>query len=521
MRRLHVTAPRAALALGCAALLAAPAWAAPSQEELLDMLNQLHHRLERLEQRNRELEQQLRTQPTQPTPAALPAQTGTNTPLEPRVRKLEEAQQKVEQGLASENISENEPELTSRLKAVEYQSLNTLKAARVIESLDGVTAGVSFTTVAQSPHGVAANAPAGTENAQLNYRADAFVTLPLPTVGDTESRIFAHFRMGQGSGLNALSSYSKPNASAFRVLSAQPDDAVAVLGQAWYQATIPLPFGGFKPHSREQLEVNFGKMDPFVFFDQNAAANDETRQFLNTAFVHNPLLDAGGDIGVDANGFSPGFRLSYLNHRTKSEPWRLSLGIFGAGRGANYEQFFTSPLILAQAETQWRWDGNPGNYRLYYWQNGQAPGYDGVVRTRSGWGLSADQRVGDATTLFGRWGQHIVGGGARFDRALTLGAEVAGFDWDRGGDAIGLALGWLASSDSFVRDSASVDANGDGIPDYGYTAGSGEQVLELYYRYRINKQFELTPNVQHIRQPGAAPDATPISIIGLRAQLTF
>lgn len=114
-----------------------------------------------------------------------------------------------------------------------------------------------------------------------------------------------------------------------------------------------------------------------------------------------------------------------------------------------------------------------------------------------------------------------MGGGARFDRALTLGAEVAGYDWDRGGDSIGLALGWLATSDNFVRDSATVDANGDGIPDYGYTATAGEQVAEVYYRYRINKQFELTPNLQHIVAPGAAPGATAITIVGLRAQLAF
>ena len=133
-----------------------------------------------------------------------------------------------------------------------------------------------------------------------------FVTLPLDNIGDVESRIFAQIRVGQGSGLNAMPSYSKPNASAFRVLGTDPDNSVAVLGQAWYQATIPLPFGGYKPRSREKLEVNFGKMDPFVFFDQNAAANDETKQFLNTVFVHNPLLDAGGEVGVDANGFQPG-----------------------------------------------------------------------------------------------------------------------------------------------------------------------------------------------------------------------
>jgi high affinity Mn2+ porin len=497
------------LALTCAALLCTPVWAESTQEELRQRLEQMNTRLDQLEKRNAELEKQIQTKPS-----ALP--------LDSRVRSLEEAQDRINKGLESENISQYEPELTSRLKAVEYQSLNTLKAARVIEALDGVTAGVSLTTVAQSPSGVPANAPAGTDISQLNYRADAFVTLPLPTVGDTESRIFAQFRMGQGAGLNGMASYSKPNATAFRVLSAQPDDSVAVLGQAWYQASIPLPFGGFKPHSREKLEVNFGKMDPFVFFDQNAAANDETRQFLNTVFVHNALLDAGGDIGVDANGFSPGFRVSYSNFRTKSEAWRLSIGLFGAGRGANYEQFFTSPLIIAQAETQLRvLDGSLGNYRAYYWNNGQAPAYDGVVRARSGWGLSVDQRLGDAYTAFGRYGQHIAGGGARFDRALTLGGEIAGYGWDRGGDGVGVALGWMSTSPDFARDSATVDADGDGVPDFGYAAEGAEQVAEIYYRYRINKQFELSPDFQFIRKPGAAPGASTISVLGLRAQLTF
>ncbi|MDE2584889.1 MAG: carbohydrate porin, partial [Betaproteobacteria bacterium] len=295
------------LALLTAALLtgSTPALAAPAtdsqQTELLKLLEKMNSRLEKLEKRNAELEKQLSATPaTQPPPA-----------LEERVKTLEEQNNRIAKGLDSDEVSQYEPELTARLKAVEYQSLDMLKAARTVESLEGITAGISLTTVAQKPVGIPSGATAS--GSQLNYRGDVFVSLPLANIGDTESRIFAQFRLGQGQGLNGISTYAKPNASAFRVLGTEPDNSVAVLGQAWYQATIPLPFGGYKPRSREKLEVNFGKMDPFVFFDQNAAANDETRQFLNTVFVHNPLLDAGGDIGVDANGFSPGFRVSYYN----------------------------------------------------------------------------------------------------------------------------------------------------------------------------------------------------------------
>ena len=74
--------------------------------------------------------------------------------------------------------------------------------------------------------------------------------------------------MGQGLGLNAAFSNlghfaNTPNALAFRASGASPDDSVTILGQAWYQAAIPLPFLGFKPYSRETLELTFGKMDIF------------------------------------------------------------------------------------------------------------------------------------------------------------------------------------------------------------------------------------------------------------------
>ena len=446
--------------------------------------------------------------------------------LSARIEALEQQTKATDKALATERISEQEPELVTRLKAVEMQSLGMLKSARTVEALDGIQVGFALTTVAQRPSAAAQQPGSDIDgkfgSSQLNYRGDAFVTVPLDPIGNTESKIFAHLRFGQGAGLNDLYSFSKPNASAFRVTSTAPDDSVAILGQAWYQATIPLPFGGFKPHSKETLEVNFGKMDPFLFFDQNAAANDETRQFLNTAFVHNPLLDAGGDIGVDRNGFTPGFRVSYLNKADKREPWRLSLGVFGAGNGANYSRFFSSPLILAQAETQLRLMGGlAGNYRLYYWRTGQAPTYQDASAQRSGWGLSVDQRVGDAMTVFGRYGQHINGRGARFDKALTAGFELAGYDWGRGGDSLGLAAGWLQSSRGWRADSASLDVDGNGVPDYGYSARGAERVAELYYRWRLNKQFEISPSLQLLSNPGANPDAKLFHMFSLRAQLTY
>jgi high affinity Mn2+ porin len=440
--------------------------------------------------------------------------------LRERIEKLEENNAKLEAALDDDRLSENQPEIATRLKAVEMQTLNMQKQARTVEALEGLTASVSLTTVAQRARGV----PLGTDiaSSQLNYRGDISVELPMPAVGDTDSKIFTQFRIGQGNGLNALPSiFAKPNASAFRASGGNADDSVVILGQAWYQATIPLPMGGFKPRSRESLEINFGKMDPFVFFDQNAAANDETRQFLNTVFVHNALLDAGGDIGVDANGFSPGIRFSYLNETEKLEKWRLSFGLFGAGQGANYVKFFGSPLVIAQAETQEKFFGGlNGNYRIYAWSNGQGPDYDETASPHSGWGVSFDQRIGDGITAFGRFGQGNKGK-LRFDRTVSLGTEFSGNYWRRAGDAIGVAFSAQRISSEFHGDSLTLDADGDGNADYGYTARGSEKVVEIFYRYRINQQFELSPDFQLIQNPAGNGDAAAVKIVGVRAQMMY
>jgi hypothetical protein len=444
----------------------------------------------------------------------------SNAELLKRIERLEQKNEDLEKALESERLTEKEPELITRLKDVEFRALSMQKQARTIEALEGVTAGVSFTTVVQHA-GEKATADGNSEN-QWNYRADVSVTLPGGEIGNAEGKLFAHFRMGQGDGLaRTLPAFSGPNASAFSVNG----DATVLLGQAWYQLDVPLPLGGFKPQSRETLTFNFGKMDPFLFFDQNSIADDETTRFLNTAFVHNPLLDVGGDVGVDDFGFTPGLRLAYRNETSKPLTWGASLGVFGAGNGAAFTDSFDKPFVIAQIETAQKFFGGlNGNYRFYIWQNGQAVAYtneaDSSTEKHAGWGLSLDQRVGDATTLFARYGQQAQGK-VRFDRAVTLGAEFGGNYWDRGADAIGVAFGELRTSDDFRNDAPTLDADGDSTPDFGYAPGRTERIAELYYRLRINPQFEISPHFQFVRAPGADDSAADVTVLGMRAQATF
>jgi high affinity Mn2+ porin len=479
-----------------AAGLSFPGIAAPVDSAALETLAA---RLERLEARNAELEKE--------------------------VKALKGESDKIAQGLDSERLSQYEPELTSRLKAAEKDVLNMKKGSKIAESLEGIKATAALATVVQRASGL----PPGTADAgsQLNYRADVTLELPLKAIGNTEHKLFAHFRIGQGQGLNAAFASlghfaSAPNAVAFRASGANPDDSVAILGQAWYQAAIPLPLGGFKPRSRETLELTFGKMDIFSFFDQNTAAGDEARQFLNSVFVHNPLLDAGREVGVDANGFQPGFVAAYVNKTDKRQPWRLSLGFFGAGEhGANYQRSLASPLLMAQAETQLRlFDGLNGNYRVYAWNRSQANDFDGRRRQHTGFGTSLDQRVGDSINVFARYGK-LLKGELAFNQALSVGSEFNGSAWGRGSDAIGVAGSWLQAGRGYRSTGTSGDLNGDEMSHFSFLPSGAEKVAEIYYRYRVSPQFEITPDFQWIARGGANPEASAVKNIGLRANIAY
>jgi hypothetical protein len=264
-------------------------------------------------------------------------------------------------------------------------------------------------------------------------------------------------------------------------------------------------------------------MDPFAFFDQNSSANDETRQFLSSMFVHNALLDnpLAANVGADGFGFSPGVRVAYKNESARPEKWGASLGVFAAGAATSYDAPLKSQFVIAQVDTLRRpFAGLPGNYRLQLWRNGQAPTFvPGETAAHSGVGLNFDQRVDDAVTLFGRYG-FAWGDGLPFDRTVSLGAEFGGSYWNRGGDAIGLALGANHTSSGFRAQSASI-VDADGNPVYGFAATGYEYDAELYYRFHAHERFEISPDLQYIRNPAGNAGAKPVTIVGLRLLLSY
>ncbi|HNF89757.1 MAG TPA: hypothetical protein PLL19_10530, partial [Thiobacillaceae bacterium] len=162
---MYKTPPRARRApmlrrLPLLAALACPAasGADPASAEMAALLQQLQERLTRLEQRNADLEKRL-----------------------------------AEGGDAKA--------MAARVEDVENEVLALRKQPQPFASLEGLSAGASLTMVAQR---AMSGTTTGRDESDFNYRADVEVEMPAGSIGDAEGRLFAHFRLGQGTGFSKL-----------------------------------------------------------------------------------------------------------------------------------------------------------------------------------------------------------------------------------------------------------------------------------------------------------------------------
>jgi high affinity Mn2+ porin len=484
-----------ALTLGGA--LSAPAAQAAdnaTEKALAAQMQQVLERMRQLEQRNQELERRVQElSKAVPPPSAVsgPDAGQWGAARDARLVQVEKQQQDLKQ---------------------EVKSL-----VRPVEAPEGADEGghkVEASVVAVMQRVNRAGSDGGRSQGRINYRGDVLVTVPAGSFGEARGSAVGQLRFGQGGGVTTRPTHTGAVNSTTFEAAAGSDQTYAVVAQAYYQVGWPLDGGRFNDQAGDRIELTVGKIDLFGFFDQNAVAGDEGAQFLNNVFVHNPLLDSGGDIGADSFGFAPGVRLGWFTEGERAG-WGASLGVFASGAGSTFSAGPHRPLVIGQVEySPKQINGEPrGNYRAYAWTNGRTTDLDGADQRHTGFGLSADQRFGRDWNLFARYGRRTSGDG-NFDSAITLGFEHGGRAWGRGKDAVGVAFGLLKTG------SAWRNATADGTL-AGYAASGNEQIAEVYYRLKLGSHLEISPDFQLIRRAGGDDTAPAIKLFGVRASLGF
>lgn len=340
------------------------------------------------------------------------------------------------------------------------------------QQLGNLRIGVGATGVVQGSIDGADVSGRGNEQTDASWSFDLEVEAPIGENG----LAFGLIEAGQGEGLtDELSVYHSVNGDA-----AHSDSTLGVI-EAWYEQAC---YDG-------RVMVTVGKIDLSNYVDGNAAANDETIQFLNGGLVNSLAIEFPADNGAGIHlGFYP------------NEWVELNLG--WAEADADWEDVFDNSFVIGEVNIKPGLLDREGNYRFYTWYNGSDKAeLDGTDTDADGWGfgVSLDQQLTDNLTVFCR-AAHEDDEVYEVATAWSIGAEISGAKWNREDDALGIAIAQAILSDDISPDDT-------------------ETLIEIYYSYALNSQVSITPDIQIIDSPGGDSHNDTLVVLGVRAQVNF
>ncbi len=348
-----------------------------------------------------------------------------------------------------------------RERAYRRQSINEkIEEALASEKDKSVGIGVDATTVLQYASRTTGDTTLPNHNAYALASADLFFTAKVAQ----HTIFFADVVALSGSPPDLeIPSLTLLNGYTARLVSQNALN----LRETWLRTEV---FG-------QRLALVAGRLDLTNYFDHNAAANDETTQFLSDALVNNPAL------GLSSNGtgfaavFDPknGFNLKFGIQQSNPEATNLSDSIYSLVEAG----YVARPPGLGE-----------GNYRVWYrWDNT-------TTDNRNGVGVSLDQRIIPTLTAFGRLGFADATGGT--DRFYSAGVQVQN----------GAVFNPL-------------DTWGIGYAQVAPQEGQGEKLVEGYYNFRLTERLRLSFHLQHVLDSEDGTSLFGYLLPGVRLQASF
>jgi carbohydrate-selective porin OprB len=315
--------------------------------------------------------------------------------------------------------------------------------------------------------------------------ADATLSFNLRLTAQTSKsgKAYMQFTAGQGGGIDE----DIPNLSYFNFATYAPQLRLAKI---WYEHT----FG-------EKARLRGGRIDLTTDFDTNAVANDEYDQFLSAGFVNNMTMEVPDQYGT----FGAMLWISPNNF--------FDIGVGFADAAADWDNAFDNPFSIMELDLKPKIADRQGNYRVYAWHNGKdherllSPEITGDANY--GFGLSADQEITEDVAIFARYG-HQRGSVSQAEHSWSAGVGISGRFLKREEDTLGLAFGqYVIGKDWKSLDSIT-----------GMDSGN-EQRLEIYYKIKANKYFNVSPSLQWAKNPNGDKGNNSVWAFGIRTYLNL
>lgn len=228
----------------------------------------------------------------------------------------------------------------------------------------------------------------------------------------------------------------------------------------------------------QQLSLIIGRVDLTNYFDSNAAANDETSQFLSDALVNNPAL------GLSENGagmaliYDPksNFNFKFGYQQSTSTATNLSDSLF---------------LLLEAGYQLNPFQIGEGNYRVWYRENNTDAG-------TNAYGFSLDQKIMPGVTIFGRHGTAENLSSSSDDKYFSTGVQF------------NAGLGFNPE-----------DVFGIGYADSSLATNEKEKLLEAYYNLAMTEKLQLSFNMTYLDEKRITAETDRYIITGVRLQASF
>ena len=355
---------------------------------------------------------------------------------------------------------------------------------------------------------------------------------------------------GQGVS-NVLGLAGASNGEIYRVGNPKP---TLFLARCYYQQHFALKNSAYEflkddlnqladsvPSSRITLTI--GKFGISDFFDDNTYNHDARSQFLNWSL----MAHGSWDFPADVRGYTEGMVVELIK-----PTWSVRFSAVRVPRKANGLKMDWH-VTKANSETieyeqKFKINKRPGAVRLTsYITFSKAPIYkraiDDLVKLNDsirynvingtqewntyegkkyGFAINAEQEIASGVGVFARanWNDGHSGDWAftEIDRNLQLGLGLSGILWKRPDDAFGIGMsinGLSPDHKAYFKNGGIGFIIGDGALNYGT-----ENILEAYYRAKINSFINLSLDYQFITNPGYNKDRKgPIHIPGVRVHI--
>ena len=361
-----------------------------------------------------------------------------------------------------------------------------------LEISGGITGVIQGTSGNNDPAGAPASGAVGsTDGSNFAYTADINIDAELAP----GHSVHMHLETGEGDGIgNELPDGTlNPNYDPNNTANVNNQQSVTV-SQAYYEGEF----------AEGMLILDVGKMDIHSLYDENDLAGDETSQFLNGIFARH----TGAIMAELEDYYAFGARILIA----PSENFDISV----IGANPNNEKIgldgFTAVQLAVRPSLE---EGYEGSYRFYYVRDDSLHGGLTFTSTTTGnrkvnnsYGVSFDQMFAGAFGLFfrGTWQEDTVDENL-YKAAYSGGLHLAGANWNRGEDHIGIGFGTMVGNDKSSAYVANIH-------------NSDPTVVEAYYHLQVNDNFSITPDVQVLNYIPRTQKRD-VTVLGVRGQFDF